>query len=293
VTAFFRALPTVDSEVLQPLPASASGWSADQIRGMAVSGALARATERTADRVLPQMLPARWAVDLFRPARVRPTTVRTTTIRQGRRIGIIDAELRQGDRPVARSRTLFAQPSRTPDGKVWQPDDPNLTAPSPDLVPTGDDPRLFYSEQQGWSTEPDSHQNSSRKQVWHFPMTLVEDEEVTPFQFVASVADLTSLVVNWGTAGVEFINVDIDLVLTRLPVSMEVGLSAIHRSENNGISLGTAGIFDRVGSLGSASVVAVANPVSGVDPTNRRPDLSAFVGTADSGQDRMSPDLAR
>ena len=124
-------------------------------------------------------------------------------------------------------------------------------------------------------------------------MALVEDERPTPFQFIASVADLTSLVVNWGTAGVEFINADIDLVLTRLPVSMEVGLSAIDRSEADGISVGTAVVFDRDGPFGNASVVAVANPVSGVDPANRRPDLSAFVATADSGQDRMSPDLAR
>jgi hypothetical protein len=91
----------------------------------------------------------------------------------------------------------------------------------------------------------------------------------------------------------EFINADIDLVMTRLPVSMEVGMSTIDRSETDGISVGTAVIFDRDGPFGNASVVAVANAASGVDPANRRTDLSAFVATADSGQDRMSPDPAR
>jgi hypothetical protein len=283
-SAFFRVLVDAGSEVLHPLPASASGWSRDQIRGMAVSGALARATERTADQMLPGMRPARWAVDLFRPARVRPTTVTTTVVRHGRRIGVIDAELSQEGRPVARSRALFARPSPTPAGRVWRPEH-TLPAPPPDLRPTGDDPRLYYSRQQGWTTQADSHQNGSRKQVWHLPIPLVQEERPTPFQMIAGVADLTSLVVNWGTAGVQFINADIDLVLTRLPVSMEVGLSAIDRSEGDGIAVGTAVIFDREGRLGSASVVALANPVSGVDPANRRPDLTAFEALADGGQD--------
>jgi len=118
---------------------------------MAVSGALARATERAAGQVMPEMRPARWAVDLFRPARVRPTTITTTVVRRGRRIGVIDAELSQGNGPVARSRALFAHPSPTPAGQVWRPER-TLPTPPPDLVPAGDDPRLFYSEQQGWTT---------------------------------------------------------------------------------------------------------------------------------------------
>ncbi len=283
--AFFRALLDSGSEVLRPLPASASGWSRDQIRGMAVSGALARETERTADRVLPGMRPARWAVDLFRPARVRPTTVTTTVVRHGRRIGVIDAELSQGNGPVARSRALFARPAPTPRGQVWRPEHA-LPAPPADLLPSGDDRRLFYSRQRGWTTGTDSHQNGSHKQVWHLAVPLVAGERPTPFQMIASVADLTSLVVNWGTAGVEFINADIDLVLTRLPASMEVGLFANYRSECDGVSVGTAVIFDREGPLGSASVVALANPVSGVDPGNRRPDLSAFAAAcAHRGRD--------
>lgn len=275
--AFFRRSVGDGAEILQPLPASASGWSPDQIRGMAVSGALARATERTAGQVMPQMQPARWAVDLFRPARVRPTSVRTTVVRHGRRIGLIDAQLCQEGRPVARSRALFARPGPTPDGQVWQPEH-TLPGPPPDLVPTGDDPRLFYSQQQGWTTGTDPHRNGSHKQVWHLPITLVAGERPTPFQMIAGVADLASLVVNWGASGVEFINADIDLVLTRLPMSSEVGLSAVDRSEGNGIAVGTAVVFDRDGPLGSASVVALGNPVSGVDPGNRSPDLSAFHG---------------
>jgi hypothetical protein len=292
VTAFFRAVVDGDAELLHPLPASASGWSPNQIRGMAVSGAVARATERTADQEFPDMQPARWAVDLFRPARVRPTTVTTTIVRHGRRVGVIDAELRQEDRLVARSRALFVRPSPTPTGQVWRPDR-ILSTPPPDMAPTGDDPRLYYSAERGWTAGSNSHSNDSHKRVWHFAIELIEGERPTPFQLTAGVADLTSLVVNWGSAGVEFINADIDMVLTRLPSSMELGLSAIDRAQDSGVAVGSAILFDRDGPFGSASVVALANPVAGVDPANRNPDLAAFAAFADHGQDRGSPDSGR
>lgn len=263
-------------ETLIPLPNSASGWGSDQIRGMAVSGALARATERTADEELPEMRPVRWHVDLFRAARVRPTEVRTSVIRRGGRIGLIDAELWQEDRPVARSRTLFARPGESPPGTVWQPGPQSLLTPPAGLRPTGDEARLYYSEQLGWTAAAEPHQNSDHKRLWHFPVTLVQGQPVTAFQMVASVADMANLVVNWGAGGVEFINADIDLVLTRPPAAMEVGLSVVDRAERDGVAHGTAVVYDRQGVIGRVSVVAVANPVRRVDPGDRRPDLALF-----------------
>jgi Thioesterase-like superfamily len=225
---------------------------------------------------MPDKRPARWTVDLFRPTRVRPTTITTTVIRHGRRLGLIDAELLQEGQPVARSRALFAGPSETPEGQVWLPDR-TFQAPPPDLLPHGDEQRLYYSDEVGWTAQPESHRNGSRKQTGHYPMRIVEAEEPTPFQMTASVGDVTSMVVNWGRAGLEFINTDINLALTRLPASMELGLSTIDRSENEGIAVGSAVVFDRKGPFGSVTVVAWANPVSLVDPGDRKPDLAAFA----------------
>ena len=58
---------------------------------------------------------------------------------------------------------------------------------------------------------------------------------------------------------------------------MELGLSTIDRSENEGIAVGSAVVFDRKGPFGSVTVVAWANPVSLVDPGDRKPDLAAFA----------------
>jgi len=136
--AYFTVLSegggSTDDELLEPTPASAGGWSPDQVRGPAVSGLLARATERTAETAMPDKRPVRWTVDLFRVVGMHPTTVTTAVIRHGRRIGLVDAELSQLGRPVARSRALFALTGPNPDGDVWS-SGRDLQAPPSGLAP--------------------------------------------------------------------------------------------------------------------------------------------------------------
>lgn len=91
-------------------------------------------------------------------------------------------------------------------------------------------------------------------------MPVVEGEETSRLQMVAGVADVTNLVISWGSKGVEFINADITLAITRYPVTMEVGLSALDRTVCDGIAIGTAIVFDRLGQLGTATVVTLASP---------------------------------
>ncbi|WP_246086690.1 hypothetical protein [Nocardioides humi] len=101
-------------------------------------------------------------------------------------------------------------------------------------------------------------------------------EECTPFQAVASIADATSMVTNWGDRGVEHINTDIDLALCRLPDSSRLGLRATDHVAADGIAVGTAEVFDSTGPIGTATVTSLAN-------TRRTVDLSAGVeprGTA-------------
>ena len=85
---------------------------------------------------------------------------------------------------------------------------------------------------------------------------------------MASVADATSMVVNWGTEGVQFINTDITLALARPPVGREIGLSATDRVERDGIAVGTVEVFDRAGPLGTAMVTALANAARPVNFEN-------------------------
>ena len=267
-SALFRADVCEQGEFLTPLPASASGWAPGHLRGVAVSGALARATEHAAAEIVQdQMRPARWTLDMFRPPRAVPVFITATVVRHGGRVGLVDAELRQDGMTVARSRTLFVRPGSSPTGALWFP--PHTAKPPPvDLQPLDNEHRIYYSDAVGWTRDPQAHRNGSRKEIWIFPLAIVEAEDPTPFQMTASGADLASLVVNWGSHGLEFINADITVALTRLPATMELGLSTIHRAEDSGISIGTAALFDREGPIGTATVTALFKRARSIDPGN-------------------------
>jgi hypothetical protein len=105
--AFF----THQGDTLVPTPLACSMWSDDQMHGVALSGALARAAEAclaTAGRT--DLRPARWTVDLFKPARMVPCSFATEVVREGSRICLVDVTMTQEGRRVAR-----ASPSHLPD----------------------------------------------------------------------------------------------------------------------------------------------------------------------------------
>lgn len=253
-------------ESLVPNDIARSSWSANQMHGVALSGALARTLERTvADAGLDQLRPARLTVDLFRPATMDPCRLRAEVVREGRRICLVDAVLTQDGEKVARASAVFLRPSESAVGEVWAPTE--RPAPPPvELVPPSEEPRVpFFHSSAGWSQKFSLHQNPSRKTSWNTALPIVGGEQITPFQAAAAVADGASLVTNWGSRGVEYINTDITLTLARQPVGLEIGLAAVDRVEHEGIAVGTTVVFDRAGQLGSAVVTSLANARRTVD----------------------------
>ncbi|WP_341350852.1 acyl-CoA thioesterase domain-containing protein [Nocardioides convexus] len=131
--AWFRPSPGTDA--VEPLPLARSRWREDQMHGVAVSGLLARALERAvaaAGRI--ELVPARYHVDLFRPALMVPTTAEATVVREGPRLMLLDAVVRQEGEAVARAGATFLQPSTDPAGEVWT-SDAERPVPPLDLLP--------------------------------------------------------------------------------------------------------------------------------------------------------------
>ncbi|WP_067677825.1 acyl-CoA thioesterase domain-containing protein [Nocardia miyunensis] len=259
--AFFR-VKYADTEELHPEPCAASGWGADHMRGLAISGALARETERTLGTLgRHDLRPARWTVDMFRSATMQPSVTSATVLRNGPRVCLIDTVLSQDDEPVARASALCLRPSVTPDGTVWS----GGTSPTaPELpAPTDDRERLYLDPEHGWGGWTDGFQHSARKQIWHFPIPVVHGETLTPFQLAATVADLTNLIANFGSGGLEFINPDLTMTIARLPESTGLptglGLALTERVEHQGLSVGTAVVFDHQGVLGTVTASGLAN----------------------------------
>lgn len=118
--SYFRAGTQSGQEVLIPLEQAASGWGA-QIRGTAISGALARSAERAAAELdgAAGFRPVRWTVDLFRPAGMAPSTTEAVVVRSGRRLRLVDTAFLQDGRAVAHVRLLLLAIGAAAHGEVW------------------------------------------------------------------------------------------------------------------------------------------------------------------------------
>lgn len=256
---------------LMPTPVACSLWSTNQLHGVALSTALSRAAEHCLhDLGREELVPARWTVDLFRPATMDLCELSAVVVREGPRICLIDALLVQKGQRVARAGAVFLKPTGSTPGRVWSPDE-RPAAPPEEVVPRSEELRMpFFHSEAGWSQEYADHQNGSRKQTWQTGVPVVPDERPTPFQVVAGVADATSMVTNWGTEGIEYINTDITLALARPPQGLEVGLVATDRLEYDGVAVGTASVHDRSGPLGTSLVTCLANSRRVVDPRQVR-----------------------
>ncbi|TIC87635.1 thioesterase family protein [Nocardioides sp. GY 10113] len=251
---------------LLPQALAASLWSDTQMHGVAVSGLLALTLEEhVAELGRPDLVPTRYHVDLFRPARMVPSVGRATVVRSSARLLLLDAVMEQDGEPVARASALFLRPGEDPAGTLWTAAD-RPAPPGLDVVPNDGAHHVpFFASDAPWSQNFGEHQNAGRHATWQTAMPVVVGEEATPFQAVASVADATSMVTNWGSGGIEYINTDIDLTLARRPDSTTLGIRATDHVAAQGLAVGTAEVFDRSGPLGTATVTAMSNVKRTVD----------------------------
>jgi hypothetical protein len=248
--AYYR-LVGPEGEVLQPLASAAGHWGADQMRGPAVTSALARAAERAVDD-RPELRPARATFELFRPARLSPVTTRAEVVRHGRRLALVDSVLLQDDVPVARANVLFLAGSPLHESLTWTPE-VRWEPPPHDLAPDHNG-HLYASGGGAWTSAAGDHDNAGRKRLWHVPGPVVDGERPTAFQSAAEAGDFTNMVINWGVGGVQYINADVTISMSRLPEEGGIGIAASQRVAQAGIAVGTACLFDRSGVFGSAAV---------------------------------------
>ena len=258
---------TTSGDGLVPADLARSLWSENQMHGVALRGALARAAERCVIDLgrSEDLRPARYTVDLFRPATMDLCHTTTRVVREGKRLCLVRTPLssRTGSPSPGRVRCSSRGGSTT--GEVWEPTGAPAP-PSQEMAPPTDDPQVpLFSSDGVWEPSFGAHQNGGRKMTWQVGVPVVPEEVPSGFVVAASIADATSMVTNWGSNGVEYINTDITLTLARLPVGREIGLAAVDRVSHDGIAVGTATVFDREGRLGTTVTSSIANAERTVD----------------------------
>jgi hypothetical protein len=86
----------------------------------------------------------------------------------------------------------------------------------------------------------------------------------TPFSRAAMAGDVASSLTHYGTRGLQYINADYTLNLSRLPEGIDIGLAALTHTGHDGVATGTAALFDARGQIGTATASTLAN--SGYTP---------------------------
>lgn len=267
--AFYE--PT-DGDLLDPTSYSQSLWAPNTLHGPAVCGVAARSAESDFGR--PGFRPARFTIDLFKVARMAPTATVGRIIRDGGRIRVVEVDVVQfpdgdaGPVTVARSTTVLIREATNPPGERWRrtPADDHIW---PDLP--ADDLRGYFcnpdAPDAGWSRSMAPMQAAVRKRMSTAGVPVVGGEPLTPFLRAVLAAESTSLVGNWGSTGIGFINCDLTVVLARLPQDTRVVVETDSHVESDGISSSTANLFDSHGQFGTGAVVGVNNAAAQIDFT--------------------------
>lgn len=234
--------------------------------GHVVGGLLGWAVEHAVDD--PHLQPARLTVDLPRPTALEPLEVRAEVRHESRRLRLVEAVLLQRGEPVARASALFLRRGTQPDGRTW--------SPPVEMPPLPEGPDGSYSTQfmrtYGWGVEiqnpdPSWAQTSGPKYTWLYEARqLIDGEPLTAFTRASMAADITASIANWGSNGLQFINADYTMTLTRLPEGPHIGLASLTHHSDEGVASGSAVLVDRKGAIGTAVSVAIAQ--SGFRPSS-------------------------
>ncbi|WP_298441475.1 acyl-CoA thioesterase domain-containing protein [Gordonia sp. (in: high G+C Gram-positive bacteria)] len=258
-----RFLPTVMAH---------SRWGPDALNGPALCAVAACVVE--SEHTAPGWRPARFTVELFKSARALPTTVTTEVQRAGGRIRVITFRIQQDDGAeqtlVAQGVTVFLKESTNPPGARWSPPESARTFFPPDVP--ADDAAPRFGGPDGWGRSLADQQHAHRHRLWSEPIPVAPDIALTPFQRAVITAESTSLMTNWGEGGIGFINCDLTVALSRLPEGPRIGVEADGHDESDGISVGTATLYDARGRFGTGLVTAVENSRAFIDfSTDVRP----------------------
>ena len=249
--AFFKR----DGETYFPQPSSRGPWNPNSLHGRVVIGLCGCELERTHGG--PEWMPARLTVDMYRLPDFSPITAVTRVVRGGKRIKVVDCELIQGDKSVARGTCQFLIRGENAPGKTWSP--PKWDAPRPDTLPAP--PSGQFGERM-WKMRNVSDwfgtTETARRGAWMAEIRdLVEGSPLTPFTRVAVAADFASPLANRAENTLGYINTDMTIYLHRLPVGEWIGFEKINHHASDGVAIGECFLHDEQGAIGSASCAAL------------------------------------
>jgi hypothetical protein len=257
------ALFTLDGDRAVPSEATRGPWDPNAQHGGAPAALVAHLVEG-----LPGgegMRVVRMTFELLRPVPIAPLQWSAEVVRPGRRVGLLEAELRHEGEPVFRARALRIRAEPNAVTAVPYPEDE--PPPPPDegeySVPSFGVTRPWFGEDgveirfvAGALEEP------GPAIAWYrLRVPVVDGVPITPLQRAAAAADFgngASAALDW--TRYVFINPDLTLYLAREPVGEWVCLDARTTIEPDGIGLAVSVVRDQSGPIGRAAQALYVAP---------------------------------
>jgi hypothetical protein len=220
-----------------------------------VIGLLAAEIERL--HCEPGFIPARLTVDMYRLPDLSPVHVTTRLVRDGKRIKVVEAEFFSNGQSMARASCQLLLQTENPPGQVWTP--PDWDVPPPAALPAPADPRAGMGGI--WAVRPivGAMGTLGPRRLWMSEVRdLVGGVPMTPFTRVALASDFASPFANAGDQGLGYINSDVTVYLHRLPATPWIGFDVVDHRASAGVAIAACDLYDERGSIGTASVAALA-----------------------------------
>lgn len=262
----------VDGEYLVPTMLCRGPWEQGALHGGAITGLVGWAAERAAPS--PHMVLTRLTVELWHLVPLEPLRVTTTVARPGRRVAVVDVELHNDERLLARATSQWALPHL---GEGPAVAGSMITAHGREAVPTPLRPALAIDPSLGDLDYPRPGFNCDAAElrpvvgstedpgpgvIWaRVRQPVVVGHSLTPLQRVATLSDLGAAVGwEWSPSGAAFINPDVTLQLARYPQGEWVCLDSRTSADLAGIGFCETVLWDDLGTFGRVLQSQVESP---------------------------------
>jgi hypothetical protein len=239
--------------------ACAGPWSPDLMHGGPPSALLVRASERVVDGLVA----LRASIELLSAVPVGPVSVSARVVRGGRRIALTEAVLEAGGREVLHARVWHLRTAEEPTPGLDQ--QPPADVPGPEQSPTTMTDWTFpYARALDWRVVGGNPTDPGPATVWtRARIPLIPGDEPTGLQRAVLSADSgngISASLDWATWS--FVNIDLDVHLSRPLVGEWVLLDATTRYEESGTALAASSLWDERGRVGRAAQTLLVAPRS-------------------------------
>ena len=236
-------------------------WSEDACHAGPVTAVIARELEQA---VTDKQL-VRLTVVFRRPVPMSGFSISAEPEREGRNVTEANARLIGSDgRVCAVASSLHL--STIPDAEF-----PNASIPAPDFdeakpggfpVEKAVHDLPYFNSGIEVAYPPGESPSFGPTTLWMRTLPIVEGERPSPFQSLCPLADCgngTSR--NGGFELASFVNPDLTVVISRVPVSEWLASSAVSFWESNGLGMSQAQLYDTQGAIGYALQTLVVRPV--------------------------------